>query len=287
MNLKNKLKSKIFLDSSDSTETKEITQLLGFLDGQTTNPSLIAKNPQLLKFIQANGKFEKQKLLDFYKKTIQNISLLIPDKSVSIEAYVDQNSQLNEVLKQAKIMQTWIKNCHIKLPVTRVGLEVASQITKDGGKVNMTLVFNQEQALAVHNATLGCQKGQVLISPFLGRLNDSGQNGMDLIQNIQKMYKEIDSNVEILAASIRDIHQLIKCLEIEIDILTCPFLVLKNWIENGKPSIGSKYNSKNLQKIEYKNLDFKKNWQDLDIYSELTEAGLKKFVEDWNSLIIQ
>lgn len=286
------LKTKIFLDSSDIFQTKEILQLLGFLDGQTTNPSLVAKNLELTKILKNQGKLKKDELLDFYKKTVIQISQIIPNKSVSIEVYADKNSSKDELLDQAKIMQTWILDpqaCHIKLPTTKAGLEAATEIVKNGGNVNMTLVFEQEQAAAVHKATLGSKKNQVLLSPFIGRLNDQGKDGTNLISNIQKMYQENQSQVQILAASIRSTDQLIKCLELEVDIITAPFEVLKDWADLGKPSKNSQYETlkevQNLKPILYQNLDMQKSWDQFNIQSELTDKGLQKFVQDWTGLI--
>src|SRR3989339_217562 len=114
------IKTRIFLDSGDPQETKQVLSALGFLDGQTTNPSLIAKN-------------------------------------------------------------TWIPNAHIKFPITASGLEAAHILTSEGMRVNMTLCFSQQQAAAVYVATRGVKKGDVFLSPFIGRLDDQGENGMNMI----------------------------------------------------------------------------------------------------------
>src|SRR3990167_3042266 len=102
------LQTKIFLDSGDPAETREAIKLLGFLDGQTTNPSLIAKNPQT-----TGKKFSKQEILDFYKKVVQEISGLIPDGSVSIEVYADGQTSSDEMLSQGREFFQWIPNAHI------------------------------------------------------------------------------------------------------------------------------------------------------------------------------
>src|SRR6185369_13659357 len=102
------LHTKIFLDSGDPAETKEALALLGFLDGQTTNPSLIAKNPATV-----GKKFSKTEIFDFYKTVVGEISALIPNGSVSIEVYADANTSSDEMLAQAREFFTWIPNAHI------------------------------------------------------------------------------------------------------------------------------------------------------------------------------
>lgn len=131
--LKN-LKTKIFLDGGDPEETKEIISLLGFLDGQTTNPTLIAKNPEAQARIARGEKFSK----------VEKISSLIPGGSVSVEVYADKSTAAEEMLKQAGEMFSWIPNAHIKFPITSEGLEVAEQFVRAGKRVNMTLCFSQK-----------------------------------------------------------------------------------------------------------------------------------------------
>ena len=178
------LKTKIFLDSGDPAETRAAFLALGFLDGQTTNPSLVAKNPET-----AGKKFSKDELISFYRKVVEEISSLIPKGSVSVEVYADALTSAEEMLKQARIFNKWISNAHVKFPTTTEGLKAAEIAVREGIKVNMTLVFSQQQAAAVYMATKGAKKGDVFISPFAGRLDDIGENGMDVISNIVKMYK--------------------------------------------------------------------------------------------------
>src|SRR3989344_3804163 len=196
----NHLKSRIFLDSGDPQETREALELLGFLDGQTTNPSLIAKNSAT-----AGKKFSRSEILDFYKKVVQKISGLIPAGSVSIEVYADASTTATEMIEQGKIFNGWIPNAHIKYPTTTGGLQAAEFSVSQGLRVNLTLCFSQEQAAAVHAATKGAQKGDVFVSPFVGRLDDRGENGMDLIKHIINMYAAGDGHVEGLTASVRNL----------------------------------------------------------------------------------
>src|SRR3989344_6716019 len=113
------MRSRIFLDGGDPKETKEILTLLGFLDGQTTNPTLIAKNPNAKARFEKGEKFTKQEILDFYKSIVTDISSLIPEGSVSIEVYADKDTTAEEMLKQAREMRKWIPNTH---PVVESGV---------------------------------------------------------------------------------------------------------------------------------------------------------------------
>lgn len=282
------LKTKIFLDGGDPKETRQIIDLLGFLDGQTTNPTLISKNPNAKKRIEADERFTKKEIFDFYKSIVKEISFLIPDGSVSIEVYADDNTTSDEMFEQGKDMFSWIDNAHIKYPITKAGLETAVKSVKEGMRVNMTLCFSQEQAAAVYSATKGAKKGDVFVSPFVGRLDDKGENGMGLIENIIKMYKDGDGHIEVLTASVRNIDHFLYALKLGSDIITAPFAVLKEWGEQGMripdeswiyPAAG------NLNTIAYKDLDLNKDWQEFDINNNLTDKGIERFSNDWNKLI--
>ena len=274
------LKTRIFLDSGDPQETREAIKFLGFLDGQTTNPSLIAKNPET-----AGKQFDKDEILEFYKKVVQEVSSLIPDGSVSIEVYADSNTKAQEMLEQGRKFFTWIPNAHIKFPTTHEGLKAAEAAVQEGMRVNMTLVFSQEQAAAVYAATAGASKGQVFLSPFIGRLDDRGENGMDLISNIIKMYKSGDGHVEVLTASVRGIGHFQEAIRLGSNIITTPFKVLQEWSENMLSISDASYMMPNTKHIDYKNIDLNRSWQEYDIRHELTDKGMDKFSEDWNNLI--
>ena len=276
-------KSKIFLDSGNLEETKEAINLLRMgrpnveLTGQTTNPSLVAK--QL-----SGGRMYEIELLSFYKKIVTEISNLIPSGSVSIEVYADEKTSVEEMVSQGKMMNSWIPNAHIKLPITANGLAAAEKMVREGIRVNMTLCFSQEQAAAVHAVTRGAKKGDVFVSPFIGRLDDRGENGMDLIKNIFEMYKTSDSHVELLTASVRNVSHLIQAIEIGSDIITCPLKIIKEW-KDYNPLLQLKMEN-NLKRIEYKKLDLGQAWQNFNIKHELTDIGLAKFASDWKSVLI-
>ena len=281
------LKTKIFLDGGDPDESKEFLKHFGFLDGQTTNPSLIAKNPVARERMERGEKFKTSEILDFYRQVVQELSSLIPDGSISVEVYSDANTTSDEMIEQAKEMFSWIANAHIKFPTTHEGLKAAEKAIKEGLRANMTLCFTQEQAAAVYAATKGAKKGDVFISPFIGRLDDRGENGMDLIANIVKMYQEGDGHVEVLTASVRSYDHFLYALKLGSDIITSPYKVLKEWGEQGMHIPGSEYayDAQNFKPIEYKNFDLTKPWQDFDIRYDLTDKGMAQFSADWNNLI--
>ena len=251
------LKSKIFLDGGDPEESKEFISRFGFLDGQTTNPSLISKNPDARARIERGEKFTTTEILDFYREVVQELSALIPKGSVSIEVYADSTTTAGEMLKQAEEMFSWIPNAHIKFPTTQEGLKAAEQGIKKGIRANMTLCFTQEQAAAVHAATRGAKKGDVFVSPFVGRLDDRGENGMDLIAHILDMYRGAQSHVEVLTASVRTMDHFLYSLSLGSDIITAPFKVLVDWAQAGLkvPSGDYVYNKGDLTPISAPALD--------------------------------
>ena len=280
------LKTKIFLDEGDVDETREILHILGFLDGQTTNPTSISKNPEAQKMLSEGKKFTKKEIHEFYKKVVKQISDYIPQGSVSIEVCSDKRSKAFTMIGEGKEMFYWISNAHIKFPITHEGLLAAEMAIKLDMRVNMTLCFTQEQAAAVYTATLGAKKGQVFISPFIGRLDDRGENGMDLVKNIIEMYKKGDGHVEVLSASVRSMDHFLYAISLGSDIITSPLKILKEWGAGGmKIPENYLYDAKSLKPILYQEIDLNKSWKEYNIQHELTDIGIEKFSADWNSLI--
>jgi transaldolase len=281
------LKTKIFLDSGDPQETKEALELLGFLDGQTTNPSLIAKNPELKEKLGAGESLGSGDINEFYKKVVTEISQMIPNGSVSIEVYADANTSAEDMLSQAREMNTWIPNAHIKLPITESGIEAAHILSREGVQLNMTLCFSQQQGAAVYSATQGRKKGDVFLSPFIGRLDDRGENGMDFIAHTHQMFQNSDGHVELLAASIRTYAHLKECFRLGVDIVTVPIKALREWAEHGMelPSADYVYDAGELKPLAFEEVDLRQNYASFNIQHDLTDAGLAKFASDWNGLI--
>ncbi len=281
------LKSKIFLDSGDPAETKSTLELLGFLDGQTTNPTLVSKNPYAKDRFDKGEKFTEQEIIDFYKQVVTDVSGLIPQGSVSIEVHAEKSTTAEDMLAQGRKMFAWIPNAHIKYPATAEGLKAAAQSVKEDIRVNMTLCFSQEQAAAVYAATAGAKKGDVFVSPFVGRLDDIGRNGMDLIANCVKMYQTGDGHVEVLSASVRTMEHFMESLALGADIITAPFSVLETWGKAGMPLPAEdlNYDAGALKEITYKELDLNQPWESFDIRHDLTDKGIANFSSDWNALI--
>jgi len=283
--------TKILVDGGDPEETSRIKQLLGFVDGQTTNPSLIAKNPEIRKLVASGHPLSRQEENEEYKRIVQRISPLVGDAGVSIEVFADLDSSAEQMLEQGKEMFTWIPNAYIKYPCTEEGLRAAQMSVHDGIRVNLTLCFSQDQAAAVYGAT----KGTVVpayVSPFVGRLDDRGENGMDLIRNIRKMYEAGDGHVHILAASIRHLDHLLASFAFRADLVTVPAKVLEEWAAKGLPIAGKDFTYKGktpeghtLKPLLYKPLNLNEPWEKFDIAHELTTKGILRFVDDYRSTL--
>jgi transaldolase len=281
------LKSKIFLDSGDPAQTKSILELLGFLDGQTTNPTLVSKNPYAKERFDNGDKFTEVEIIDFYKKVVTEVSGLIPQGSVSIEVHAEKSTTAEDMLAQGRKMYAWIPNAHIKYPTTAEGLKAAARSINEGIRVNMTLCFSQDQGAAVYAATSGAKKGDVFVSPFVGRLDDIGENGMDLVGNCVKMYQAGDGHVEVLSASVRNQEHFMESLALGADIITAPFSVLEAWGKAGMPLPAEDFNydAGSLKEIPYKELGLTQPWESFDIHHDLTDKGIANFSADWNALI--
>ncbi len=283
----NGLKTRIFVDGGDPAETEDIRSRLGFLDGQTTNPTLIGKNPEVRKRLAQGNKFTAEEILDFYREVVTTISRLVPQGSVSVEVFADASTTAEAMLRQGTQMFSWIPNAHIKFPSSLEGLKAAERAVKEGLRVNMTLCFSQQQAAAVYAATRGAKRGQVFVSPFIGRLDDRGENGMDLIGNIVAMYKMGDGHVEVLTASVRSLDHILFAIKLGSDIVSAPYTILKTWADKGIriPDAGYLYDSGSLKPIPYQDISLAKPWHEYDIRHELTDRGMERFSADWNSLI--
>jgi transaldolase len=291
--MKERPKTKILVDGGDPAETEKIKSLLGFVDGQTTNPSLIAKNPEIQQRIAAGQKLSTEEQHEEYKKIVRQISPLIGDAGVSIEVFADLGTGSDAMLAEGREMFSWVPNAYIKYPCTHEGLRAAQVSVQEGMRVNITLCFSQEQAAAVYAATVG-SKAPVYVSPFIGRLDDRGENGMDLIQNIQRMYKAGDGHVHVLAASIRSTDQLLACLALGVDLMTVPAKVLEAWSATGLSIPDKRFTYKGvdskgspLRPIPYKHLDLSKPWESFDLKHDLTTKGIERFVADFERTLQQ
>lgn len=281
------LGSRIFLDGGDPDETRKLIDNMGFLDGQTTNPTFVSRNPEVKQRLDRGEKFTEKELLEFYRNMVTEISEMIPEGSVSIEVYADGSTSAAKMLEQGRQMFSWIPNAHIKFPCSKEGLKAASGAVQEGIRVNLTLCFLQEQAAAVYGATLGAARGDVFVSPFVGRLDDRGERGMDLIENILQMYQQGDGHVMLLSASLRNLDHFMDSLRVEADILTAKYDTIMDWVEADMPppEKNYRYQSEDLRKIPYLNLELDRDWQSFDLSHPETSKGMEKFSADWNSLL--
>lgn len=240
-------------------------------------------------------KLTEKELLDLYRQIIQAISKEIAG-SISIEVYSDWETTAAQMLKQAEEMNTWINHAHIKFPTTPEGLKAAHEFVNQGGRVNMTLVFTQAQAAAVYAATLESNEVH-FVSPFIGRWDDRGVSGLDLVKNIHRMYRDFDkelnknkSHVELLAASIRTPEHLYASIFLKADILTLPLKTIQEWVQQERwmPDEHYRIDHKGLKAMLYQDLPLRKDFTAYTvekIEGDLLDEGLKKFANDWNNLL--
>jgi transaldolase len=224
-------------------------------------------------------------------KIVQGISPLVGEAGVSIEVFADLDSRAEEMLGQGQEMFTWIPNAYVKYPCTHEGLRAAEMSVQESIRVNMTLCFSQEQAAAVYAATKG-SKEPVYVSPFVGRLDDQGEDGMDLVRNIKKMYERSDGHVHVLAASIRAINHLLCSFFLGAELATVPSKVLQEWAVAGFPMPDQNFTykavdakGKPLKPIPYGDLDLNLPWDTFNLAHELTSNGIQKFVADYQSTL--
>jgi transaldolase len=190
---------KFFVDTADVAEIKELAAT-GLLDGVTTNPSLVAKAKR-----------------DF-REIIAEICSLLPGPVSAEVAAVDTEGMLKEGRALAKIAN----NVTVKVPLTFDGLKACRRLTDDGTMVNVTLCFSANQAL------LAAKAGATFISPFIGRLDDIGHDGMQLIAEIIEIYSNYEQiTTEVLVASVRHVNHVIESAKLGADVATIPPAVLR------------------------------------------------------------
>ena len=283
MLVKTKLKTKIFIDGGDPAETRQAKEMLGgWLDGQTTNPSLIAKAV----LANSSGSITPQAAESAYRDTVQEMSSIIPQGSVSIQVFANAETSSTEMIQQAKERISWIPNASIKLPCTGAGLKAAEELCTLM-PLNITLVFSQDQAAGVYEATKTATQ-PIFISPFVGRLDDKGEVGMDTVRNMVRLFNNGDGHVQVLTASVRTVTQIKDAIAAGTDIITIPFdKAFKPWADLGFELPGPDFlaDTAGSKPIPYDELvTLGKDWKEYDLHHELTDKGLAAFWEDWNSL---
>lgn len=277
----------IYIDGGIPKETHDANaflqeaQLPG-LDGQTTNPTLIAKN---LSSALQGTKATMEEAVQEYKRIVTTMRSYI---SGPISIQVLGNPEIlsaEDILSQARDRVQWIPNAVIKFPCTTEGLKAVETFCQEG-PVNITLVFSQQQAAAVYSATR-LAKYPVYVSPFVGRLDDKGKNGMDIIANILTMYKNGDGHVDVLTASTRSLSHIHYALQLGSQVITIPYTLFMEWKTAGfsTPDETFTYTANELTSIPYEELDLGSQWTDFDIHHELTDVGLNRFWSDWSSVV--
>ncbi|MFQ5406459.1 MAG: fructose-6-phosphate aldolase [Candidatus Micrarchaeia archaeon] len=194
---------KFFVDTANVEEIKKLAET-GIVDGVTTNPSLVAKEGR-----------------DF-KQVVQEISQ-ITDGPVSAEVLSDDAQGM---IKEAQDITTWGKNIAIKIPMTQEGLKATKKLSQNNIKTNVTLVFSANQAI------LAAKAGASFVSPFVGRLDDAGNEGMQVISEIMTIYKNYGYKTQVIAASIRHPIHVIQAAEIGTHIATIPPKILNAMIKH-------------------------------------------------------
>ncbi len=189
---------KFFVDTADTAEIRELAAT-GLLDGVTTNPTLIHKSGR--KFMEV----------------VEEICGIV-DGPVSAEVVALDHETM---MKEAEILRKIADNVCIKVPLTIDGLKTCKALTDDGTLVNVTLCFSANQAL------LAAKAGASFISPFVGRHDDNGFDGLKLIEDIRLIYDNYQFDTEILAASLRHPIHVLECAKIGADVITAPPAVIK------------------------------------------------------------
>ena len=212
---------KLFIDTANLDEIREVNSW-GVLEGVTTNPSLIAKEQR-----------------DF-KQTVQEIADIV-DGPISAEVV---SLKAEEMVKEAKDLVSIHPNIVIKVPMTEEGLKATKIFAEQGVRTNVTLVFSASQAL------LAAKAGASYVSPFLGRLDDVGHNGMDLITEIVDIFDRHLINTEIIAASIRRNTHVTEAAAAGAHISTIPYAVFKQMVKH-----------------------------------PLTDLGIERFLKDWENAV--
>ena len=202
---------KIFLDTAEAEKIRRFAAI-GMVDGITTNPTLILKSGRE------------------HKEAIKEICRIV-DGPVSAEG-VEEKAE--GMVKDGEEFASWAKNVVVKVPMTEEGLKAVRMLSKKGIKTNVTLVFSAPQALLVAKA------GATYVSPFLGRLDDVGEDGMELVRQIAAIYKNYGFKTQILAASVRSPLHVVQAALAGADIATIPPEVLEKCFKHGFTDAGIK-----------------------------------------------
>ena len=219
---------KIFLDSANLESIKKYNDM-GILDGITTNPSLLSKeggDPQ---------------------KTMEEIVRII-DGDVSLEVV---STEYEGMLEEGRHLRKYGDNVVVKCPMTPEGLKACKALTAEGIPVNVTLIFSSNQAI------LAAKSGAKYVSPFIGRLDDVGKDGMQLISEIKQIFSNYKFSTQVLVASIRHPIHVIEAGKIGADVVTLPPAVLEKMLKHPLTDIGLKNFLADWEKLKTENPNIK------------------------------
>ena len=204
---------KFFIDTANLNEIREAYDL-GVLDGVTTNPSLMAKE----------GISGHDNVMAHYKAICD-----IVDGDISAEVIaVDYQG----IIREGEILAELHPNIVVKVPMIRDGVKAIKYFSDKGIRTNCTLIFSAGQAL------LAAKAGATYVSPFVGRLDDVGTDGLQLIEQIVQIYSNYGFQTEVLAASVRHTMHLLQCAEVGADVVTCPLNVITSLLNHPLTDIG-------------------------------------------------
>jgi len=214
---------KIFIDTANIEQIKEVNSW-GILDGVTTNPSLVAKENK-----------------DFSK--LVNEICAVVDGPISVEAV---STKAEDIIKEGKKLAAVHKNIVVKVPMNEEGLKATKVLADAGIRVNVTLIFSANQAL------LAAKAGAAYVSPFVGRLDDVGQNGMDLIAEIMDIFQNYEFDTEVIVASVRDPIHVTEAARMGAHVATIPYDTLKKMFRHPLTDIGIERFLKDWEKVSKK-----------------------------------
>jgi len=216
---------KIFIDTADLDEIKELASW-GIIDGVTTNPTLMAKSGRS------------------FNEIIDEIFDIV-DGPISLEVVSEKAEDMVKEAKEivAKIVQKHRKNIAIKIPMNSEGLKAVKMLSNEKIQTNVTLIFSANQAL------LAAKAGATFVSPFIGRLDDIGQEGMQIVEEIMEIFTNYDIKTELIVASIRHPIHVIDAARLGADIATIPPGIIRKMVKHS-----------------------------------LTDVGIKRFLDDWKKV---
>ena len=211
---------KLFLDTASVTEIRTMWEV-GILDGVTTNPSLVAK--------------EGRRFEDVLREIC---ALGVPSVSAEVVA-----TDAPTMLAEGRRLRGIHPSIYVKVPMTPEGLRATKALAGEGTRVNMTLVFSANQAL------LAAKVGAAYVSPFIGRLDDQGQDGMELIRDIVQIYRNYRFTTQVLVASVRHPIHVLDAARLGADIATMPFAVMEKLAQHPLTDIGLARFLKDWEKV--------------------------------------